>query len=206
VIEVAKRGGYDIIRPRHPEHPLRVNFAGVPVYDPDPRWVIPGRYVAFAEPQPTTVGSVVVGAIGAVLVGAVVPGAVGAVMAGAVGAMVDLAGAESDDGDVAVPSGAVVAAGGGNNWSGWPLESARAPVAPNPNPISRAAVARPQSEELLRQAVIRNGHFHMLRGGGQIDAAQHHGGAHDADDHESKEDGEESFHRLVTLRVTWSFK
>jgi uncharacterized protein len=61
VIEVAKRGGYDIIRPRHPEHPLRANFAGVPVYDPDPRWVIPARYVAFAVPRPTTVGSVVEG-------------------------------------------------------------------------------------------------------------------------------------------------
>lgn len=59
VIEVAKRGGHDIIRPRHPDHPLRVNFAGVPVYQPSLRWVIPARYIAFDQPRPTTVGSVV---------------------------------------------------------------------------------------------------------------------------------------------------
>jgi uncharacterized protein len=61
VIEVARRGGYDIVRPRHPDHPLRVNFAGVPVHPPNPEWVIRGRYIPFATPRPTTVGSVVEG-------------------------------------------------------------------------------------------------------------------------------------------------
>ncbi|HEX9624031.1 MAG TPA: DUF1684 domain-containing protein [Streptosporangiaceae bacterium] len=61
VIEVAKRGGHDIVRPRHPEHPLRVSFGGVPAYAPDPRWVITGRYVAFDEPREATVGAVVEG-------------------------------------------------------------------------------------------------------------------------------------------------
>jgi uncharacterized protein len=61
VIEVARRGDYDIVRPRHPEHPLRVNFAGVPVYPPSRDCVISGRYVPFAAPRPTTVGSVVDG-------------------------------------------------------------------------------------------------------------------------------------------------
>jgi uncharacterized protein len=61
VIEVARRGGYNIVRPRHPGHPLRTGFAGVPAYDPDLRWVIPARFVAFAEPRPTTVGSVTEG-------------------------------------------------------------------------------------------------------------------------------------------------
>jgi uncharacterized protein (DUF1684 family) len=61
VIEVARRGGYDIVRPRHPEHPLRVRFVGVPAYEPDPRWVIPARFVPFAQPRPTTVGSVAEG-------------------------------------------------------------------------------------------------------------------------------------------------
>jgi uncharacterized protein len=59
VIEVAKRGGHDIVRPRHPEHSLRLSFAGVPVYQPHPRWVTVGQYVAFDEPRATTVGSVV---------------------------------------------------------------------------------------------------------------------------------------------------
>lgn len=61
VIEIAKRGGFDIIRPRHPEHPLRRDFRGTPAYDPDPRWVVTGRYVPFDEPRPTTVGAAVEG-------------------------------------------------------------------------------------------------------------------------------------------------
>jgi uncharacterized protein (DUF1684 family) len=61
VIEVAKRGGNDIVRPRHPDNPLRTEFRGTPAYPPDPRWAVTGRYVPFAEPRPTTVGSVVDG-------------------------------------------------------------------------------------------------------------------------------------------------
>ena len=61
VIEVARRGGNDIVRPRHPDNPLRTAFRGTPAYPPDPRWVVTGRYVPFAEPRPTTVGSVVDG-------------------------------------------------------------------------------------------------------------------------------------------------
>ncbi|MER5966055.1 DUF1684 domain-containing protein [Streptomyces sp. NPDC002057] len=61
VIEVAKRGGHDIVRPRHPDHPLRADFAGTPAYAPDPRWVVPGRYEPFDEPRPTTVGASVEG-------------------------------------------------------------------------------------------------------------------------------------------------
>jgi uncharacterized protein len=61
VIEVARRGGYDIIRPRHPEHPLRTSFHGVDAYPPDPRWAVAGRYVPYREPRDVTVGSVVDG-------------------------------------------------------------------------------------------------------------------------------------------------
>jgi uncharacterized protein len=61
VVEVAKRGGYDIVRPRHPDHPLRVNFAGVPAYDPDPRWVAAGRYIPFESARDVTVGAAVEG-------------------------------------------------------------------------------------------------------------------------------------------------
>ncbi|MBR7834293.1 DUF1684 domain-containing protein [Actinospica durhamensis] len=61
VIEVAKRGGHDILRPRHPENPLRVEFAGTPAYEPDPRWAVTGRYLPFDEPRPTTVGAAVEG-------------------------------------------------------------------------------------------------------------------------------------------------
>ncbi|MFE5893848.1 DUF1684 domain-containing protein [Streptomyces sp. NPDC056462] len=61
VIEVAKRGGNDIVRPRHPDAPLLTAFTGTPAYDPDPRWAVTGRYIPFDEPRPTTVGAAVEG-------------------------------------------------------------------------------------------------------------------------------------------------
>jgi uncharacterized protein len=61
VIEIAKRGGHDILRPRHPGNPLRVEFVGTPAYEPDPRWVVTGRYLPFDEPRATTVGAAVEG-------------------------------------------------------------------------------------------------------------------------------------------------
>ena len=60
-IEIAKRGGHDILRPRHPDNPLRLAFTGTPAYDPHPRWAVTGRYVPFDEPRPTTVGAAVEG-------------------------------------------------------------------------------------------------------------------------------------------------
>jgi uncharacterized protein (DUF1684 family) len=61
VYEVARRGGNDILRPRHPDAPLLARFCGTPAYTPDPRWVIRGRYRPFDEPRDVTVGSVVDG-------------------------------------------------------------------------------------------------------------------------------------------------
>jgi uncharacterized protein (DUF1684 family) len=61
VIEVAKRGGFDIVRPRHPNTALRAAFTGTPAYEPHPRWAVTGHYVAFDEPRPTTVGAAVEG-------------------------------------------------------------------------------------------------------------------------------------------------
>ena len=61
VIEVAKRGGHDILRPRHPENPLRTGYTGTPAYEPDPRWAVTGRFVPFDAPRPTTVGAAVEG-------------------------------------------------------------------------------------------------------------------------------------------------
>ena len=59
VIEVARRGGEYIVRPRHPDSPLRAAFRGVPAYAPDPAWVLDGQYTPFAAPEPVTVGAVV---------------------------------------------------------------------------------------------------------------------------------------------------
>jgi uncharacterized protein len=59
--EVARRGGNDILRPRHPDSPVLENYKGTQAYEPDPRWVVRGRYVPFEAPRDTTVGSVVEG-------------------------------------------------------------------------------------------------------------------------------------------------
>jgi uncharacterized protein (DUF1684 family) len=60
-VEIARRGGADLLRPRHPGHPTRVAYRGTPAYEPDPRWAIDGRFVPFPEPREVTVGSVVEG-------------------------------------------------------------------------------------------------------------------------------------------------
>lgn len=57
VVEVARRGGSDIVRPRHPDASLRTAYEGTPVYAPDERWAVIGRFEPFAEPQDVTVGS-----------------------------------------------------------------------------------------------------------------------------------------------------
>jgi uncharacterized protein len=59
-IEVARRSGY-LIRVHDPSAPALAAFAGVPTYDPDPDWVLNGRYEQFGEPRSTTVGAVVEG-------------------------------------------------------------------------------------------------------------------------------------------------
>ncbi|SEM78404.1 DUF1684 domain-containing protein [Streptacidiphilus jiangxiensis] len=61
VIEIAKRGGHDILRPRHPDHKLRRDYTHTPAYAPDPRWALTGRYLPFEAPRPVTVGAAVEG-------------------------------------------------------------------------------------------------------------------------------------------------
>ncbi|MFD5624821.1 DUF1684 domain-containing protein [Streptomyces sp. NPDC127072] len=61
VIEVAKRGGHDIVRPRHPDSALRKAFSYTPAYAPEPHWVRTGRFLPFGEPRPVTVGAAVEG-------------------------------------------------------------------------------------------------------------------------------------------------
>lgn len=61
VYEVARRGGNDILRPRHPDAPVLLGYPGTPTYEPQPRWAVRGRYVPFETPRDTEVGSVVEG-------------------------------------------------------------------------------------------------------------------------------------------------
>jgi len=61
VIEVAKRGGHDILRPRRADHPFLATYGGTPTYVPNPRWRVRARFVAYDAPRPTEVGAAVDG-------------------------------------------------------------------------------------------------------------------------------------------------
>ena len=58
-IEVARRGGRDIVRPRDPASPFLTAYSGTPAYDPDPAWSIPARFVRYDDAEPVTVGAAV---------------------------------------------------------------------------------------------------------------------------------------------------
>lgn len=61
VIELAKRGGRYLLRPRSSRAPLVSAYRGTPAYPPSRNYVLPGRFVPFREPHPTTVGAAVEG-------------------------------------------------------------------------------------------------------------------------------------------------
>ncbi|GAB3522574.1 DUF1684 domain-containing protein [Arthrobacter monumenti] len=56
-VEIARRGGYCFLRPRHPDAPALDAFKGVATFEPDPRWQFAGRFRA--DRHTVTVGSVV---------------------------------------------------------------------------------------------------------------------------------------------------
>jgi len=61
VIEVAKRGGHIVVRPRHPDTAFRAAYEGTPTYLPNPRWQVEARYLPFETPRQVTVGAAVEG-------------------------------------------------------------------------------------------------------------------------------------------------
>lgn len=61
VVEVAQRGGSDVVRPRRPSNPTRTGYAGTPAYEPDPAFVVEAHFEPFDIPRSATVGSVVDG-------------------------------------------------------------------------------------------------------------------------------------------------
>lgn len=63
VIEVARRGGRDILRPRRPDFPFLAQYTGTPAYPADARWRVEARFVAFATPRPHEVGAAVDGLV-----------------------------------------------------------------------------------------------------------------------------------------------
>jgi uncharacterized protein (DUF1684 family) len=61
LIEVCRRDGQFMIRPRDPDHPNRTGYAGTPTYPASAAWVAEGTFVAYDEPRPVTVGASVDG-------------------------------------------------------------------------------------------------------------------------------------------------
>lgn len=61
VIEVARRGGRDILRPRRPDHPFLAGYSGTPTYVPNPRWRVPARFTAAPDGNDVEVGAAVEG-------------------------------------------------------------------------------------------------------------------------------------------------
>jgi uncharacterized protein (DUF1684 family) len=61
VIELAKRGGHYVVRPRHPLSPLLTGYRGTPTYAPNPEYSVTGIFVPFEPPRRTTVGAAVEG-------------------------------------------------------------------------------------------------------------------------------------------------
>ncbi|GAB5078965.1 DUF1684 domain-containing protein [Arthrobacter sp. AD-310] len=61
VIEVAKRGGEYIVRPRNPENALLQAYQCTPAYSPDAAYAVRGTFVPFEAPRRTTVGAAVEG-------------------------------------------------------------------------------------------------------------------------------------------------
>ncbi|WP_375385511.1 DUF1684 domain-containing protein [uncultured Microbacterium sp.] len=61
VIEVARRGGRDILRPRRPDAAFLASYQGTPTYVPNPRWRATATFVPYAAPRPYEVGAAVDG-------------------------------------------------------------------------------------------------------------------------------------------------
>jgi uncharacterized protein (DUF1684 family) len=61
VIELAKRGGAYIVRPRHPGNGLLTGYRGTPAYAASQEYSIEGIYFPFEKPRSTTVGAAVEG-------------------------------------------------------------------------------------------------------------------------------------------------
>lgn len=60
-IEVAKRGGIDVLRPRSSDAAFLSEYSGTPTYLPNPRWRVEGQFVPFDEPRAITVDAALEG-------------------------------------------------------------------------------------------------------------------------------------------------
>ncbi|HXC18542.1 MAG TPA: DUF1684 domain-containing protein [Acidimicrobiales bacterium] len=61
IVEVARRDGNFMIRPRHPDHVVRADYRGTPTYPPSAEWVITGTLRPSDAPRAVTVAATVEG-------------------------------------------------------------------------------------------------------------------------------------------------
>lgn len=54
-VEVARRGGAVLVRPRDPSHPLRATHQETPTFPPSPEWRIEAKFLAYREVEPTDI-------------------------------------------------------------------------------------------------------------------------------------------------------
>lgn len=60
-IEVARRGGFDVVRPRRADAAYLRDYPGTPSYEPHPQWRVAARYLPYDSPRATEVGAAVDG-------------------------------------------------------------------------------------------------------------------------------------------------
>jgi hypothetical protein len=51
-LEIARRGGCYMLRPRDPAHPLRTTYGGTPTFPPSPDWVVTATFHPLDGPAP----------------------------------------------------------------------------------------------------------------------------------------------------------
>ncbi|WP_431963490.1 DUF1684 domain-containing protein [Nocardia sp. bgisy134] len=61
LLEVIRRTGRYAVRIHDPAAPTLAAFTGIPAYEPDSRWIVPGRFEPFAEPRTVVTAAVVDG-------------------------------------------------------------------------------------------------------------------------------------------------
>jgi hypothetical protein len=61
IVEVCRRDGNFMIRPRNPDNEVRLRYAGTPTYPPSTEWVARGTLEPYAEPRPISVDATVEG-------------------------------------------------------------------------------------------------------------------------------------------------
>jgi uncharacterized protein (DUF1684 family) len=61
LVEVARRDGNSMVRPRDPSHVVRTRYVGTPTYPPSTDWVVRATLVPYDRPRSITVGASVEG-------------------------------------------------------------------------------------------------------------------------------------------------